>query len=153
MNVLDPVKSIMTTKLITVSTGDKLTAVKEIFDNNRIHHVPVVRYKELVGIISKTDFMHFLRGFNRNQEDRFVNEARMRAYNVEDIMTKGIAKLSPDDRINVALEVFLENRFHAVPVVSENGELEGILTTFDIIKAVAQTKVTPEEILESKKQH
>ena len=132
---------------------NKLTAVKEIFDNNRIHHVPVVRYKELVGIISKTDFMHFLRGFNRNQEDRFVNEARMRAYNVEDIMTKGIAKLSPDDRINVALEVFLENRFHAVPVVSENGELEGILTTFDIIKAIAATKVTPKEILESKKQH
>ncbi|MBV6655587.1 MAG: CBS domain-containing protein [Mameliella sp.] len=153
MNVLDPVKSIMTTKLITVSTGDKLTVVKEIFDNNRIHHVPVVRYKELVGIISKTDFMHFLRGFNRNQEDRFVNEARMRAYNVEDIMTKGIAKLSPNDRINVALEVFLENRFHAVPVVNENGDLEGILTTFDIIKAVSRTEVTAEDILESRKQH
>ncbi len=152
MNVLAPVKSIMTTKLITVSTGDKLTTVKEIFEKHRIHHVPVVRYKELVGIISKTDFMHFLRGFNRNQEDRFVNEARMRAYNVEDIMTTGIAKLSPDDRINVALEVFLENRFHAVPVVNENGELEGILTTFDIIKMVSETKVTAAEILESKKQ-
>lgn len=153
MNVLDPVKSIMTTKLITVSTGDKLTVVKEIFENNRIHHVPVVRYKELVGIISKTDFMHFLRGFNRNQEDRFVNEARMRAYNVEDIMTKGLAKLSPDDRINVALEVFMENRFHAVPVVDENGDLEGILTTFDIIKAVSQTQVTAKEILDSKNEH
>lgn len=152
MNVLAPVKSIMTTKLVTVSTGDKLTTVKEIFETHRIHHVPVVRYKELVGIISKTDFMHFLRGFNRNQEDRFVNEARMRAYNVEDIMTTGIAKLAPDDRINVALEVFLENRFHAVPVVNENGELEGILTTFDIIKLVADTKVSAEEILESKKQ-
>ena len=97
--------------------------------------------------------MHFLRGFNRNQEDRFVNEARMRAYNVEDIMTKGIAKLSPNDRINVALEVFLENRFHAVPVVNENGDLEGILTTFDIIKAVSRTEVTAEDILESRKQH
>lgn len=147
MNVLAPVKSIMTTKLHTVSTGDKLTMVKEIFDQHRIHHLPVVRYKELVGIISKSDFLHFLRGFNRNEEDNFVNEARMRAYKVDDIMTTGIAKLSPDDRINVALEIFLENRFHAIPVINDEGELEGMLTTFDIIKALAATKVTAEEIL------
>ncbi|TXB62406.1 CBS domain-containing protein [Phaeodactylibacter luteus] len=151
MNILDPVKSIMTTNLLTVTTGDKLTAVKEIFDNHRVHHIPVVRYKELVGIISKTDFLHFLRGFNRNAEDEFVNEARMRAYKVEDIMTKGIAKLAPEDRINVALEIFLENRFHAIPVVNAAGELEGLLTTFDIIKTLAQTPVSPEDILESRK--
>jgi acetoin utilization protein AcuB len=83
MNVLAPIKTIMTTKLITVNPKDKLTAVKEIFDNNKIHHIPVVRYKEIVGIISKSDFLHFLRGFNRNAEDRFVNEARLRVYNAE----------------------------------------------------------------------
>jgi len=151
MNVLAPVKSIMSTKLITVSPGEKLTVLKEVFDNNRIHHVPVVRYKKLVGLISKTDFLHFLRGFNRNEEDRFVNEARMRAYNVEDIMTKGIAKLSPKDRIDVALEIFLENRFHAIPVVNEEQELEGILTTFDIIRELANSKKSTQEILESQK--
>ena len=151
MNVLAPVKSIMSTKLVTVAPGDKLTALKEVFDENKIHHVPVVRYKKLVGLVSKTDFLHFLRGFNRNEEDRFVNEARMRAYNVEDIMTKGIAKLNPGDRIDVALEIFLENRFHAIPVTDEEGDLEGILTTFDIIKAVSQSKVSAKEIIDSQK--
>lgn len=142
----------MTTKLITVAPGEKLTAVKEVFDNNKIHHIPVVRYRKLEGLISKTDFKHFLRGFNRNEEDRFVNEARMRAYNVEDIMTKGIAKLSPNDRIDVALEIFLENRFHAIPVVNEENELEGILTTFDIIKELAKSKVTAADVIASQKQ-
>mgnify|MGYP006267067435 CR=1 FL=1 len=151
MNVLAPVKSIMSTNLLTVAPGDKLTALKEVFDAHKIHHVPVVRYKKLVGLVSKTDFLHFLRGFNRNEEDRFVNEARMRAYNVEDIMTKGIAKLSPTERIDVALEIFLENRFHAIPVVDDEGNLEGILTTFDIIKAVAESKVSAKEILDSQK--
>jgi len=141
----------MSTKLVTVAPGDKLTALKEVFDENKIHHVPVVRYKALVGLVSKTDFLHFLRGFNRNEEDRFVNEARMRAYNVEDIMTKGIAKLNPGDRIDVALEIFLENRFHAIPVTNEEGDLEGILTTFDIIKAVSQSKVSAKEIIDSQK--
>ena len=150
MNVLAPVKSIMTTKLITVNPKDKLTVVKEIFDTNKIHHIPVVRYKEIIGIISKSDFLHFLRGFNRNEEDRFVNEARLRVYNAEDIMTTGIAKLTPDDRINVALEIFMENLFHAIPVI-ENGDLVGILTTLDVIRALAGEEVTAKQILENKK--
>ncbi|HMQ46787.1 MAG TPA: CBS domain-containing protein [Saprospiraceae bacterium] len=149
MNVLAPIKSIMSDKLITVTPKDKLIEVKAIFDNHNIHHIPVVRFKEMVGLISKTDFIYFLRGFNRNDEDRFVNEARLRAYTAEDIMTKGLAKLSPTDRINVALDIFLNNRFHAIPVV-ENEELVGIVTTHDIIKALAAEKVTPEQILENK---
>lgn len=150
MNVLAPVKTIMTSELITVNPGDKLTTVKEIFDKNNIHHLPVVRYKELIGLVSKTDFSHFLRGFNKNEEDRFVNEARLRAYKAEDIMTKGLAKIGPDDRINVALEIFLVNRFHAIPVVEGNNNLVGIITTFDIIKQVAGEEITAKQILDSK---
>jgi len=146
MNVLAPVKTIMSSKLITVNPKDKLTAAKEIFEQNKIHHIPVVRYKEIVGMISKSDFMHFLYGFQRNEEDRFVNDARLRVYNVEDIMTTGLAKLNADDRINVALEIFMENRFHAIPVVEE-GDLVGMLTTFDIIKAVAGEEISSDQIL------
>jgi len=149
MNVLAPVKTIMTTNLITVNPKDKLTAVREIFDENKIHHIPVVRFKEIVGMISKTDFLYFLRGFQRNEEDRFVNEARLRVYNAEDIMTTGLAKVTPDDRINVVLDVFLENRFHAIPVV-DKGDLVGILTTFDVIKAVAGEMVTAKQIIENR---
>ncbi|MBV6429163.1 MAG: hypothetical protein KIPDCIKN_03711 [Haliscomenobacter sp.] len=150
MNVLAPIKTIMSSDLITVNPADKLTLVKEIFDEHNIHHIPVVRFKELVGIISKTDFLHFLRGFSPNDEDRFVNYARLRAYTAEEIMTKGLAKLDPDDRINVALEIFLVNRFHAIPVV-KNDELVGILTTYDIIKSLAKENVTPDQIIESRK--
>lgn len=149
MNILAPIKTIMSTHLITVNPEDKLSKVQELFDTHNIHHLPVVRYKELVGLISKTDFLHFMRGYNQSEEDRYVNEARLRAYKAEDIMTTGLAKLSPEDRINVALEVFLVNRFHAIPIVGEGNELVGILTTFDIIKAVSQEKITPEQILEN----
>lgn len=148
MNVLAPISTIMTRDLITVNPEDKLTTVKEIFEKNNIHHIPVVRFKQIVGIVSKTDFVYFVRGFTNNDEDKYVNEARLRAYRAEEIMTKGLAKVEPGDRINVALEVFRVNRFHAIPVV-ENDELVGIVTTFDIIKALADEEVTPEQILES----
>lgn len=149
MNVLAPINTIMTTDLLTVNPGDKLTMVKEIFDEHNIHHIPVVRFREMVGLISKSDFKFFLRGFSRNEEDRFVNYARLRAYTAEDIMTTGLAKVSPNDRINVALEIFMVNRFHAIPVV-ENNELKGIVTTFDIVKKLNEETITAEQILASK---
>lgn len=149
MNVLAPINTIMTTDLLTVNPGDKLTMVKEIFDEHNIHHIPVVRFREMVGLISKSDFKFFLRGFSRNEEDRFVNYARLRAYTAEDIMTTGLAKVSPTDRINVALEIFMVNRFHAIPVV-ENNELKGIVTTFDIVKNLNQQTITSEQIIANK---
>jgi len=57
----------------------------------------------------------------------------------KDIMVRGLGKLEPDDRINVALEVFSRNWFHALPVVAD-GELVGIVTTQDVIRAILDEK-------------
>ena len=131
-----PVSYLMSRKLITLSPGDKMSAVKEIFDTHRIHHIPVVKYTTLVGLISKTDFLHFLRGINSGH-DQLGEAARLQNFKVEDVMTRGIATLESNERINVALEVFSENLFHAIPIL-ENGGLVGMLTTFDIIKKLLE---------------
>ncbi len=141
MDVLAPISQIMSKELITVSEKDKLTVVKEIFEKYNIHHIPVVRFKSIVGIISKTDYLYFVRGFTQNEEDRFINESRLKAYTADEIMTTGMAKVEPADRINVALEIFKINRFHAIPVV-ENDELVGIVTTHDIISALSEGRLT-----------
>ncbi|HZV68939.1 MAG TPA: CBS domain-containing protein [Saprospiraceae bacterium] len=127
----------MTRKLLTVSPVDKMSLVKEIFDNHRIHHIPVVKYTTLVGIISKTDFVHFLKGMNTSPYDKIINDSRLERYKVEEIMTKGIATLESTDRMNVALQVFSENLFHAIPIV-DNEEIVGILTTYDVIKMLLE---------------
>lgn len=142
MNLLQPVSTLMTKKLITVHPSDKLVVIKEIFDKNKIHHLPVVKHKEMVGIISKNDLLSFLKGFQNDSYDDYMNNVRLKNYTAEDIMTKGLAKLEPSDRINVALEVFKENLFHALPVI-DDGELVGIITTFDIIKALSNEPVNP----------
>ena len=53
-------------------------------------------------------------------------------------MTTKLAKLEPTDRVNVALEVFRVNKFHALPVVEGEDMLKGIVTTFDIIDYLAR---------------
>lgn len=127
----------MTTRLVTVVPGDELTIVKQIFDEHRIHHIPVVKYRTLVGMISKSDFLHFQRGIDLAPDDQLVETTRLHHFKAEDIMTTGLATLESTERINVALQVFLENIFHAIPVVDQ-GELVGILTTFDLIRVLVE---------------
>ena len=139
MDILAPVSTIMTTDLLTVNPKDSLKVVKEIFDGHRLHHLPVVRHKRIVGLISKTDLLYFLKGANPEKE-KARNEKLLEKFCAEDIMTTGLAKLESDDRINVALEVFKENLFHAIPIV-DGEELKGIVTTYDVIKALSADKV------------
>src|SRR5688572_2822127 len=132
-----PVSKLMTRKLLTVSPLDKMSAVKELFDKHHVHHVLVVRHTKLVGLISKTDYVQFLKCANAFASDSLTESARLNSYKVEDVMTKGLATLESTDRINVALEVFAMNRFHALPIV-DDGAVVGILTTYDIIKALLE---------------
>ncbi|MBX2893616.1 MAG: CBS domain-containing protein [Saprospiraceae bacterium] len=141
MNVFAPISSLMTDykHLVTVSPEDTLEKVKEIFDAHKFHHIPVVNFREIVGIISKVDFEHFLGGATLYGENNVVSTQRLREARVHQIMTKHLGKVEPDDRINVALEIFTLNRFHALPVVKD-GELVGIITPFDILKKLAEEK-------------
>lgn len=149
MNLLAPISTIMTKNIIAVGPDESLAKVREIFEKNNIHHVPVVRYKTIVGIISKTDFVHFLHGFKGNDMDKFIDETRLRSWKAEELMTKGLAKVESSEPIRNVLEVFMVNRFHAIPI-EENNELVGIVTTFDIIKAVAKEPVSLEDYKNAK---
>ena len=140
MDLRIPVSELMTEDLITVGVEDNMSKVSEIFTRENIHHLPVIDEGLLVGMISKSDFLYFQHGFNHatpgNEEDE---QSRLEKCKVRDVMIKGLAKLEPEDRLDVALEVFKENLFHAIPVVRQ-GYLKGMLTTLDVINYVSQDK-------------
>ena len=137
MDFTAPVSRFMTRKLITAVPEDRLTVIKEIFDHQRIHHIPVVKYTKLVGIISKMDFMHFTKGHTIMPHDEMTENNLLGKYTAGDIMTTGIATLESGDRLNVALQLFAENLFHAIPVVDDH-QLVGMLTTLDIINVLVE---------------
>ena len=139
-NPLEPVSSIMSTDLVTLSPGDDLWTAKELFDKNKIHHIPVVRYKDIVGLLSKSDLDLFYHGYSKGK-DAQVEKELMRETRVDEIMVKQLAKLEAKDSIRTALEVFKLNRFHALPVVENGDDLIGMVTTHDIIIALSEEKV------------
>ena len=136
MNILAPVSTLMTPNPICIGEGETLSVAAKLFREHNIHHLPVLGEGKLVGIISKSDFLFFRHGFSKNDSEKFEDDVRLNNYMARDIMTKKLAKLSPEDKINVALEVFKENLFHAIPVV-ENDRIVGIVTTFDVINRLA----------------
>ncbi len=135
MNLLDPVKKVMTTKLITVSEEDTLETITNIFEMHAIHHIPVVRFKEIVGMITKTDYLSYLKGV------QLLDDVSYREIKAHEVMTTKLAKIEPLDRIQLAIELFTLNRFHALPVV-ENDELVGIVTPHDILVQLAHQPIT-----------
>jgi len=136
MNVFAPVSTLMVTDLVTINPETSLRKVKEIFEEHSFHHLPVVNFRKIVGMVSRTDFDRFVGGLKKANDATTDLLEKTRA---EEIMTKGLGKLEPDDRINVALEIFSKNWFHALPVVKDD-ELVGIITTQDIIRALLNEK-------------
>jgi len=130
----EPLSSIMTRNVITVGPDDKLTLARDIFMKNKVHHLPVVHGTKLLGILTTYDLFKFVR-----------REGDYETTSVKEVMTRHVATLEPEDKVGSAAELFLENRFHAVPIVKE-GELKGIVTSFDVIKYEFHKEYPTQEI-------
>jgi acetoin utilization protein AcuB len=131
-----PVSEIMTKKLITVLPTDSIGMVKDIFEQHIIHHIPVVRHLDCVGIISKTDFYKAIHDsrFESPKKAESENEKIYENFKAEDLMTKKLVKIGPDDKIGTAVELFLENYFRALPIINDENEIVGIVSSYDILK-------------------
>ncbi len=110
------------TNPITISTGMKLTQVKELAMKQGFSCFPVVDdEKKLLGIITNRD----MRVFN----GRDLNEI-----SVSDAMTP-LAKLitgTPDTTPEQACEILYKHRIEKLPLVDANGRLAGLITDTDI---------------------
>lgn len=133
MQLETPIREIMTTKLTTVSPDAPVQEIQEIFATNNFHHVPVVEPGSvLVGIISREDFRNFYQALSANSSGPTWVKKQLEHRRAKDIMTATPLSLDPDDTIGLAADIFLANKFHALPVVEDN-ILMGILTTHDIL--------------------
>ncbi len=120
----EPLSSIMTTEIVTAEEDARLSKIKDILDKHqKIHHVPIVKGKKLVGILTTHDILRF--------KNNRINFNKTRA---KDVMTKKLAVLTPNNKVGAAAELFLENLFHAVPIIDEKKNLLGIVTSFDVLK-------------------
>ncbi|MBK8966983.1 MAG: CBS domain-containing protein [Saprospiraceae bacterium] len=114
--------TIMTANVVTLKPNNTLGDAREIFMTKRIHHLPIVEDKKLVGLVTSWDIFKLGLSAVAYQDMR-----------VSEVMTTHLATLEPDQHIGAAAEVLMEHLFHAVPIVNDKHELVGIVTTYDIL--------------------
>ncbi len=114
--------TIMTANVVTLKPNNTLGDAREIFMTKRIHHIPIVEDKKLVGLVTSWDIFKLGLSAVAYQDMR-----------VSEVMTTHLATLEPDQHIGAAAEVLMEHLFHAVPIVNDKHELVGIVTTYDVL--------------------
>ena len=126
-----PVSKIMTANPVSVNMTNSVRDVVDIFNNNNIHHLPVVSGDELKGLISKSDIDRI--SFVTNSQDEEANTVVYDTLTLDQVMTTDLKTVNEDDQIREAAEMLANGNYHALPVLANN-KLSGIVTSTDIIK-------------------
>ena len=117
---------VMIKDVLSVSESTPLKEVAKMFVERRITGAPVVNDSgELVGVISETDIIR-----------KTNNIGAWSPSMAGQIMTKPAVTVAPDDALQRVCEMMYNRRIHRV-VVAEGKQIKGILTTMDILRAIA----------------
>ena len=123
----------MSSNIVAVQDGESLSEVRHKMVGNNIHHIPVLSGKKLVGMVSFTDMMK-LNVVISGADDRTIDAIIDQQFQTKDIMSKDLDTLDTKDTIRRAADILAESNFHAIPVTNGSGELQGIVTSSDLIR-------------------
>lgn len=127
MRVVD----VMTRDPLTVTPSETVGQAEELMAENKIRQLPVVRGRELVGIITDRDLRSFLSSSLLSTPD-----ARDQALGTKviDVMTTDPLTLASDDELQEAVQLLLDEKIGGIPVVDEAEGLVGIVTYVDMLR-------------------
>lgn len=132
MNPNTLIGNIMTSMPITVTSTSSLPEINTIFEENTFHHIPVVDQGKLVGIISRQDFLQIQHVLSSGWDRGVGSGDSYHSFVARDFMTEYPMYLGPEDTVGLAADIFLSNKFHALPIL-EDDVLVGIITAHDLI--------------------
>ncbi len=123
-----PVSMIMTTgDLVTVDSEDDVAVVRAIFAEGHINHIPVLSdARRLVGVVASADLLQL--------ESKL--ESSSARVTVGEIMTRNIETVDATTEVRRVAELLSLGTFHSVLVTDTSGELLGIVTSGDVLRAV-----------------
>lgn len=135
MKKKEPVSTIMTKHIYAVQIKDTLSDAMEIVRKHNIRHIPVLKGKQLVGIISKND-LHRLSFSDIMPGEEDADETVFEMLSLSQVMSHKPRVVKSSDTIYHVAEILSKEEFHALPVVSDDeaAALEGIVTTTDVIR-------------------
>lgn len=123
------VKSVMNTSLKQLNDSDALVKACRMFETFDLHHLPVLRNSQIVGIFSYSDWKILEGGKNTIAPEKWEE---MLKFPIKEYMTADPICIDPTCTIIDAAKLLNSTRFRALPVCL-NGTLVGIVTSTDIV--------------------
>ena len=118
------VQSIMTKSVVSSNPDAPVREAIQLIEDSDIRHLPVVEDGRLIGIVSDRD----LRAFERERSDELLDTP------LRDVMSRELVCMELGESIAAVIDVMLEYKIGALPVVGDKGELVGIVSYIDVLR-------------------
>jgi len=127
-------RDVMSAPVVSVQGDGFLFAAWSLLRSYGVQHLVVMDGARVAGIVDESDIVLAW------SAEPFVRSAKR----VRGLLRARTPCVLADDTLHRAARTLLREDLRALPVVSEHGELIGILTATDILRAVAEC-ATPDE--------
>jgi acetoin utilization protein AcuB len=126
--------SIMNTEVVTVGMDASLRSISRMFEEGEFHHVLVIEDGELFGVISERDLLRASSPFLNTgcEQNRDIATLSKRAHQ---LMSRKPFTITAEADAEDAVRLMLQKGISCLPVVSSDGQLVGIVTTKDFLRA------------------
>lgn len=132
------VADLMQTDLKTVSPGTAVAEAVLLIADHHVSALPVIEPRgNLVGVLSTTDILNAAAETAGPEEREQLFENTL----VREIMTPRPATIVPEADIKEAAQQMLYLEIHRLFVVTNGGELVGVISQSDIVRGVALAKI------------
>ncbi|MCL2549978.1 MAG: homocysteine biosynthesis protein [Methanimicrococcus sp.] len=125
-NKLPVAGDVMGKKVVTVEKTESFIEAAKLMKQNERNHISVVSKGKLVGIITSWDI------------SKAVAEGKVDT--VEACMTKNVVTCSPNETVDVIAKRLAKHKISAIPVIDENQNVIGMLTSEHISKLFTRGK-------------
>ncbi|MEZ0343944.1 MAG: CBS domain-containing protein [Caldimicrobium sp.] len=127
------VKDWMSEHVVTLDENTSIMKAVQVLKEHKIRRIPVTRDGKLSGIVTDRDIKEVtpskIATFEVHELYYLLSELKLK-----DIMTKDPITVYPDDTVEYAAVLMLENKISGLPVINREGYVVGIITQTDIFK-------------------
>ncbi|BBD72800.1 histidine kinase [Sulfodiicoccus acidiphilus] len=132
------VRKYMASPVLTVTMSDSVARARWLMVRDNVSRLPVMEGEKLAGIVSMRDIVSRLyEASSRKRENILVEEERIMAMPVKEIMNYPVITLQGSSTLEDVVNTCLTKKVSGIPIL-EGGRLAGIISTIDVIGAVAE---------------